>query len=215
MNRLTRRSRTGVAGLFVAVATLALGAIAVPASAHPSAQVDVRPATARISDEDNGFLIFVNRSRAALCTPERIAYENAFVAWLDGGAQGDPPVEPASSQQGVKPVVFTDIDSASATLSTIAGPNLPVEVWREENDSDGIDCTATDGPGAELFATGLMTWTSLRVETANSTHTDLSIAGTVKGTDGQKYRYSVRYVINVKDGAEPDFHSTIRLTPIG
>ncbi len=37
-------------------------------------------------------------------------------------------------------------------MSTSPTSTVPVEVWREENNSDGIDCTATDGPGAALFA---------------------------------------------------------------
>ena len=75
------------------------------------------PATARIGDDKNGFITFVNKSRADLCTPERIAYEQAFLAWLDGGEQGDPPPEPASSQQGVKDVQFTQRTAPAATTS--------------------------------------------------------------------------------------------------
>lgn len=189
-------------------------AAAAPVSASPSSTtVEVRPATVRIGDDENGFLIFANMSRADLCTPERISYEEAFLAWLDGGAQGDPPVEPPSSQQGVKDVRFTRHTTSAATTSTIDGPALPVEVWKLEDDPDGIDCTATDGPGAALFATGAMTWRSTQVMTDTGFRTNLSMGGQVVGTDGRAYRYSVRYLIGQHNGGEPSFQSVIQLVP--
>ena len=187
------------AAVQAAVVGLVVAGIAAPASAdsNPSSQVvttvQVRPATARLGDEQHDFLIFVNKSRADLCTPERYAFEQEFQAWLDGGQQGDPPPEPASSQQGVKDVQFIQRITPSATTFSIDGPDLPVEVWKLEDNPDGIDCSATDGPGAELFATGTMTWRSVRVMTTVNSRGTLSVEGRIVGTDGQAYNYLVRY----------------------
>lgn len=216
----SRARRSLLVSFGVPVAILSLTAsMAGPAAADPLpasrgvTTVDVRPATVRIGDDENGFLIFANMSRSDLCTPERITYEEAFLAWLDGGQQGDPPVEPASSQQGVKNVQFTERTASAATTASIDGPDLPVEVWKLEDDPDGIDCTATDGPGAALFATGAMTWRSTQVTTDTGFQTNLSIEGQVVGTDAQAYRYSVRYLIGQHDGGEPSFQSVIQLIP--
>jgi hypothetical protein len=206
-------------GVPAAVLGLAVVGMAAPAAADPGTAshvvttVDVRPATVRIGDDQHGYLIFVNKSRADLCTPERIAYEQAFLAWLDGGEQGDPPPEPASSQQGAKEVQFTQRTAPAATTFAIEGPDLPVEVWKQEDDPDGLDCTATDGPGAALFATGAMTWRSLRVATDASFQANDSIEGQVVGTDAQAYHYLVRYLISQRDGGEPSVRSVIQLVP--
>jgi hypothetical protein len=68
-----------------------------------------------------------------------------------------------------------------------------VEVWREENNSDGIDCTATDGPSPALFTRGTMTWSNLVVQTTSSTASNLTLAGRVTGVDGKRYQYSINY----------------------
>src|SRR6478672_4806903 len=116
-------------------AALAIGALmatALPAAGAPARQVaanvvtDVRPATLRLAEERNGLIVFVNKSRADLCTPERFAYEAAFLQWLDSGQQGDPPTEPAASNQGVEPVRFTDSTVGSINVQSANGPNLPV-----------------------------------------------------------------------------------------
>lgn len=201
-------------GVAVAVLGLAVAGMAAPAAADPGSAsqvvttVDVRPATARVGDDENGFITFVNKSRADLCTPERIAYEQAFLAWLDGGEQGDPPPEPPSSQQGVKDVQFTQRTAPAATTFAIEGADLPVEVWKLEDDPDGLDCTATDGPGAALFATGAMTWRAITIVTDADVQANQSIEGQVVGTDGQTYRYSVRFLFGEHQG-----HSVIQLVP--
>jgi hypothetical protein len=108
--------------------------------------------------------------------------------------QGDPPAEPASSQQGVKPVRFTQRVNDNSQTPSVDGPNLPVEVWQEEDNPDGLDCTSTDGPGAKLFARGLMTWTVHSVTTPTATASDISLKSRVVGVDGRPYSYLVRYL---------------------
>jgi hypothetical protein len=209
----------GVGTLLAALALIMTGTSA-PAVAHASRSthddttVTVRPATARLSDGDNNLLVFINKSRASLCTDERIAYEQAFIAWLDGGQQGDPPTEPASSQQGVKPVRFTQRVDRDVTTFSVDGPNLPVEVWRQEDDPDGIDCTATDGPGAGLFATGTMTWRVRAVTALHFQSSDTSLQGCIRNTDGQSYQYTIRYLFSQRDGHDPSFRAIIHLVPI-
>lgn len=196
--------------------TLASGVVAARADSSPvSSTTETRPATVRVGDGDHNFLVFVNKSRGDLCTSERIAYEHEFEAWLNGGEVGPPPAEPASSQQGVAPVTFTSrVQGPRSTLS-IDGQNLPVEVWRRDNQDGGIDCTATDGPGAALFATGTMSW-NFRAFTSPTVSTSNAIfAGRVTDTEGRPYRYSIHFIFTAPDHQNPNFHSVIQLVPLG
>ena len=216
----SRRYRPWTAAAAAAAVAIAITAAAPTASAATtSAQrvqttTQVRPATARIGDGDHGYLVFINKSRASLCTAKRIAYENAFLAWLNGGQHGNPPAEPASSQHGVKPVRFTHRAFHNRQTSSIEGPNLPVEVWQEEDNPDGLDCTSTDGPGAKLFARGLMTWTSHSVTTPTATASDTSLHGRVVGVDCRAYNYLIRYLTGQRDGHDPFFKAIIHLIPL-
>jgi hypothetical protein len=166
-----------------------------------------------VADDRHDFLIFLNKSRADLCTPERVAFERALLAWFDDPV-GDPPPEPASSQRGVRPVRFTERTKGGTEIFTHVGRRLPVEVWRLEDDVDGVDCTATDGPGASRFATGTMDWTG-RTRTDGAGVSRLTrVEGRVVATDGTRYRYLVQYRF-VDDGSgQPELTDTIRLRRI-
>jgi len=210
-----RRVSTVLAALGLIVTGTSAPAVAhVSRPTHDDTTVTVRPATARLGDGDHNLLVFINKSRASLCTDERIAYEQAFIAWLDGGQQGDPPTEPASSQQGVNPVRFTQHVEDGVTTSSVDGPNLPVEVWRPEDNPDGIDCTATDGPGAALLATGTMTWHVRSVTAPHLQASDTSLQGYILGTDSRTYRYTIRYLFSQRDGHDPSFKAIIHLEPV-
>ena len=206
-----------VAGFILVV--LALVAPVVPAQAGPgnpsgsSEAAEVRPATLRIAEDENRLIVFVNKSRADLCTPERIIFENAFQEWVNSGQETDPPIEPAASNEGVKPVRFTQRVAGQLMIGTVNGPNLPVEVWHLEDSVDGIDCTATDGPGAGLFATGAMTWRGHNVNGPRLTVSDVSVDGKIRATDGQRYHYLVRYQFRQFGNADGVITPTIRLTP--
>src|SRR6478609_9461950 len=150
----TFRPRTARVVAVGAALTLAGTLGAGPASASPVVSTTVTHETFRLVDADHGILYFVNKSRADLCTPERLAFEAAFEAWLDGGAVGDPPVEPASSQQGVAAVQRTTRLVDGRTMFTFVGNDVPVEGWLLDGEEGGVDCTATDGPASTLFASG-------------------------------------------------------------
>ena len=98
--RVARRLVAAGAAAAAAAATIGVGS----AAASPDLTTTTTHETLRLVDEEHGILYFINKSRADLCTPERLAFEAELLAWFDGGAVGDPPAEPASSQQGVAEV---------------------------------------------------------------------------------------------------------------
>ena len=89
-------------------------------------------------------------------------FEAAFEAWLDGGAVGDPPAEPAASQQGVAEVRRTTRLVDGRAMLNIVGDDVPVEAWLLDGEEGGLDCTATDGPASRLFASGPMDFSDVR-----------------------------------------------------
>ena len=109
---------------------------------------------------------------------------------------------------------FTQSLDHDVTTFSIDGPSLPVEVWRQEEQPDGIDCTATDGPGAGLFATGTMTWRLRAVTAPHVQSSDTSLQGSIRDTGGRSYEYSIRYLFSQRDGHDPSFQAIIRLVPI-
>jgi len=191
------------------------GAQASPAGADRGGhrEVVVTHQTFRLGDGDNGLLVFANKSRADLCTPERIVFENAFEAWLDGGEVGEPPVEPADSSVGSANVVRTTIERHQRTHTTFVGDDLPVEVWRLDEEEGGIDCTATDGPGAERFATGRMDYSVKAVESPSAFRSDIRLGGVVRDEQGGRWKYVIRYITRVDDGELTSFTSRIKLAP--
>jgi hypothetical protein len=206
---VTRRVVT-VGACAAAAATLGVGT----ASASPDVTTTTNHATARIVDEENGLLLFINKSRADLCTPERIAFEAELVVWFEGGLVGDPPVEPADSSQGVVEVGQTSrlVDGREILKSD---DEVPVEVWRLDDEGGGIDCTATDGAGAELFAAGTMNYTTTRRITDSTVSGSIRVAGTVMDTVGGRWNYSVRYLLKNAGGHDLQVQPIIRLVELG
>ena len=193
-----------------AAATLGAGT----ASASPDVTTTTTQMTARIIDDENGLLLFINKSRADLCTAARIAFEVELEAWFDGGLVGDPPVEPADSQQGVEEMVQTNRLVDSREIFTMDG-KVPVEVWRLDGEDGGIDCTATDGAGAELFATGTMTFTSTRRSTDATVSGSTRVAGVVIDADAGRWNYDVRYLLKNRGGHDLYVQPVIRLVALG
>jgi hypothetical protein len=213
--RASRRTRSPRRAAAVATCTLvAVVSATGVASAAPVVDEEVRQSTFRL-DGDNGLLIFANKSRADLCTDERLAFEADLEEWLNNGAVGDPPEQPASSNEGVEDVTFTTRQVDARTITTVDGPGLPVEVWRLDGEEGGIDCTATDGTGAGLFATGTMDFTSRQVQAATGFSNDVRLRGMVEGTDGVTYSYEVRYVFKDSAGQGSVFQPLTRLVPLG
>ena len=56
-------------------------------------------------DLELGLVVLVNMDRETYCTPEQVAWEEAFIAWLEGGEVGDPP-EPPAEPEGFELVAF-------------------------------------------------------------------------------------------------------------
>ena len=192
-----RRQRLGRRAVAAVACATAAGALGVgTASASPTEDTTVTQQTLRIVDGDAGLLFFVNKSRADLCTPERLVFEADFEEWVAGGFQGDPPQEPAESQQGEADVVQTTRVVGDRELFTIVGDDVPVEIWRLDDEEGGIDCTATDGPGAELFASGPMDLRIVRRDASDNALTgDSRVSGVVLDEAGTRWNVDLRYLL--------------------
>jgi hypothetical protein len=194
--------------------TLAGALCAGPASATPDVSTTVTHETVRLGDGDHGILYFVNKSRADLCTPERLVYEEAFEAWLDGGAVGDPPPEPASSQQGVAEVRRTTRLVDGRAMLTVVGDDVPVEAWLFDGEEGGLDCTATDGPAARLFASGRMDFTDVRRASDPNLTGSVSLSGILVDPAGTRWNAGVNYIITFVNGRF-EVKGTNRLVGLG
>ena len=101
--RATRRAIRRALAIGAGV-TLAGALGAVPASATPDVSTTVTHETVRLVDAENGILYFVNLSRADLCTPERIAFEEALEDVVRRRRRGRPTrragLEPAGGGRG-------------------------------------------------------------------------------------------------------------------
>ena len=200
--------------VLVAAPTTAAAAAPLAAATSPSITTEVRPLTTQFGDSENNFTIFLNKSRAELCTPEQFAFERVLLEWLNSDRQTAPPPEPDASRQGVEPVRITTLKIGQSTTLKFDGRNLPVEVWRIEDDEDGLACGGTDGAGAGLFGTGTMTLRALNIDSPRLLFDDFSVEGRITDPDGQRYTYLVRYEFRRFLGHET-FTPTIRLEPIG
>ena len=192
-----RRHRRGLRTVAAVACAAAAGTLGVgTASASPEVESVTTQQTLRIVDGDAGLLFFVNKSREDLCTPERLTFEADLQAWLDGGMVGEPPAEPAESQQGVSDVVVTTRTVGDRELLTIVGDEVPVEIWRLDDEGGGVDCTATDGPGAELFASGPMDLGIVRRQASDHALSgDSRVAGVVLDTEGNRWNVDLRYLL--------------------
>lgn len=211
----TRRRRAGrritaVGACAAAAATLGVGT----AFAAPDTTTTTAYTAIRLVDEEHGLLLFANKSREDLCTPERIVYEGELQAWFDGGLVGDPPAEPEGTDVGEVGITETHRFVDSRELSSLTGP-VPVEVWRLDEEGGGIDCTATDGAGAGLFATGTMDFTLTRRFTDSTVSGDTRLAGTVIDTSGGRWLSDVRYKVKNTGGHDLYVQPNIRLVPLG
>jgi hypothetical protein len=134
-----RRSVTGLG----AAALLAVVS-AVPALAGPPAKFQV-PLTILFPDTSLGLVVMINTDRASYCTPEVVAYEEAFIAWLDGGEVGDPPAEPAFPE-GFQLISIQEVETGKgAIVSQTKASGLAIEIWELEADAPLVGpCTDTD-----------------------------------------------------------------------
>lgn len=149
-----------------------LGVAMVPAHGDPADTFPLDDVVATIADDVNEVVVFGNTTRDAFCTPEMVAAENAFLAWLVGGQVGDPPEFPVAL--GATQPVATAKDVGGGNVRFSFEGTVPVELWTFEEgkspaegniiapciDTDGLlDGTSTPIGAGELFAAGEGTWT--------------------------------------------------------
>jgi len=162
--------QTRLVGSMVGGAAL-LAAVVVPAHADPAETFPLDDTVATIADDVNELVVFGNTTRQTFCTAEQVAAENAFLEWVQGGEQGDPPEFPV--QLGAVPLEASAKDVGTGNVRFAFGGLVPVELWTfeegkstaQENlvgpciDTDGLmDLTDTPVASGELFAAGQGSW---------------------------------------------------------
>ena len=142
-------------------------------------------------------VLFVNQTREAFCTPEEVAWEDAFAAWLSGSGE-DPGPAPAADGLARAPIQDVTLKSG-VVMVRAAGHDLPAELWSFDEDVQGPDdiiapCIDSDGAGAERVATGTgsVKWND------NAYRDDAN-------TRGNAWRYSVEAQLTDTDGNTWEF----------
>ncbi len=193
--------------LSLCAAATMIVATAVPAMAGPPDKFSA-PAWFAFPDFNLGLVVFMNMDRETVCTPEQIAWEEAFLAWLEGGEVGDPP-EPPVDPDGFDLVSFQEKETGQgAIVQLFKGSGLVAEIWELDADAPGIGpCTDTDD-AMHLIGSG----TARFVGNDN----DLFGSGTrgnafgdrgkidVVDDAGNSHRYSFRFHINSRCHAAED-----------
>ncbi len=130
--------------LSLGAAAMLVLASAVPAAAAPPT-ISREPVLLLFPDFDLGLVVLINTDRETYCTPEQVAWEEDFLAWLEGGAAGDPPEAPAEPE-GFDVVSFRQKETGKgAVVQQFKGSRLSVEIWELDADAPGIGpCTDTD-----------------------------------------------------------------------
>ena len=152
-----------VRSVVAAVSVVVGGVLAVaPAqAAMPAETVEFAPSIQTVEDVQ-GLILFVNSTREDFCTAEMVAWEEDFLAWLEGGEVGDPPENPG--YDGIETVTATRMPVGQHNAWIKWSATVPVELWSFDEgvfpDAIGVGpCTDSDEEG-ELVATGTGTWTS-------------------------------------------------------
>jgi hypothetical protein len=212
------RLTTAAAGVAL-VAT----AFAAPAAASPPEVFEERPHVETV-DWDNGVILFVNTTRAAYCTTDIVSFEEAVLAWIEGGEVGEFPEYPG--KDGIEPLRASYNEVAGGTIvHSLAGRNLPIELWSFDEgvfpDNIGIGpCTDSDEDG-ELVAAGTGSWryqdndlvapSGVRTNAFHDTG-----EAALTSPDGQRwtYTFSLRRVVHA-DGTEVVWDESFHLVPRG
>lgn len=183
--------------------------LAIPAAAGPPDRFEV-PFTPNFPDFEQEFAVFVNIDRAGYCTPEVVAWENAVIAWLEGGMVDPPPPEP-EFPEGFDPIsVQEKVTGQGAVVGHANGSDLTIELWNfdsEENRPLVGPCTDTDDDGS-FFASGTTSYKGndndlFGSDTRGNAFGDQGKADVTDG-EGNDYRYSWKFHINSKCYAPED-----------
>jgi hypothetical protein len=194
------------------VGALMMTATALPAGAGPPERGEENFAIA-FPDFENGFAVFVNTTRDAICTDERIDAEIAFLRWFPiwGDAffqyldenMGDPegfpgefPPEAPPWPEGIDALStsFNETGKGAIVFSE-GGTKLHVELWRLVEQPPGVGpCTDTFGM-EQAFATG----------TGMSRQNDNDLFGS--GTRGNSFGGHLVASLRTADGNNFQYHS--------
>ena len=201
------RIRKNVSVLGLALATTAGLALATPAaSAEPAAQ-----------QGDNWFgtwgdlewpvpgALFINQTRDTFCTPEMIAWEQSYAAWLQ---DPDNTTQPGDSPfvEGLERAPIREVSPVDGVVKTqVTGKDLPAELWTFDDDVQGWEdviapCIDTDGAGAQRVATG----------TGSIKHNDNDLFG--DGKRGNTWRFHAQAELTDTTGGQWRFVASIRAT---
>lgn len=213
---ITRRHRA-LTGLAVAAATIT--APAVPADAGPP----IRGETVAFAygDFDNGYVVFINTDRDTYCTADALEAEQAFLDWILGGEQGDPPPPPQYGP-GLDPIATVVPTGNDAAVGRAKADDVYVEIRPFGPDAVGVG-PCLDSAGADRFATGTARYRAASND-ITETGTRALAAGEqgraiVEDTTGQKYLYEWRLHVNSRCAAPPEspprcLTSSATLTPL-
>ncbi len=178
-------------------------------------------------DFNNGFVIFLNTTREAVCTDEQIRAEFAFLEWIESGAadeffayldanNGDPtgylgefpPPEPPRPEGIVAFRRQSKETGKGAIVESVKGSNVPTELWRQDENPPGVGpCTDTLGQ-TDAFATGTSMARSNDNNLFDAPGRNTSFGNSMKAslTDaaGNNLVYQARFHLNFRCNA-PEF----------
>jgi hypothetical protein len=192
MRPMRNPRRLGAAIITLALA-LALGAGAATPAAADRGETTQEPIRFALADDEHGLMVFVNVTRESLCTDERLAYEDELLAWFDSDMTSAPPEEPASSPDGIVLLELSESDGPGGFAARLRG-EAPVELWTwADEPAPGFECRTTEGAGASLFATGLLSVDQRFRGNAAGGIFHLDLKGGVTTPEGQDYRYRLSF----------------------
>ena len=220
MNRMTRT----VIGL-AASAALVTGAVPSPATAGPPDRIEAYPGI-DFPDFENGFVVFLNTTREAVCTPEQLEAELAFLDWVvewgdaffqyldenggdPTGFPGDFPPDEPPRPDGIAPVTVQQKETGKgAIVESVRGKDIPTELWRQVENPPGVGPCTDTADATEPFATGTSMVKSNDNNLFDSPSRNTSFGNHVKASltdvDGNSFVYDSRFHLNFRCNA-PEF----------
>ena len=140
--------------LSACLSVLVLAASVLPATAGPPERFE-EYLTVSFPDLEHEVAVFVNTTRAAECTPDRVAAEEAFLAWIEGGEVGEPPAF-LPPPPGIAPVDVQVKDTPGGLVARGSADDLHIELWALDPieqrpfvgpclDTDDLDLLVADG----------------------------------------------------------------------
>jgi len=135
-----------------AAAVLVMSASATALAAPPAKTTDTFDF--EFPDPNLRLVAFMNIDRETYCTPEVVAFEEAVIAWEEGGEVGDFPELPVFPD-GFDPVSLQEVETGQgAVVQLFKGSGLHFELWEMDADAQLIGpCTDTDA-AMHLIGTG-------------------------------------------------------------